>query len=372
MKHLDSIYWVVMFTDIKNYTLKTSLLTKLQIVDFLSKQDEIVIPIINKFFWKIIKTIWDSYMVIFEKAENWIMAAIEIQKELEVYNSNIKLNLNKIELRISLDYWIIEREINNKNIDVFWNTVNIASRLQSVTKENEILTTKQLINQLKDNKNNIKYINLWKNSFKWILYEIDIYKILINEELTENNLSNNYFKTIKNIETSKEIKKVIFNFSSVSALIWLQPIPFIDNYSLVAIHVYMLIEIAKKYNIKLSLEESKEVLSTIISSVWISYAINNWAIVATKISTFWVWSYLTIPLNFWFTYWLGNILNLYFYKKSKWVKASNQELKDLFKDSYKEWKKIAKTKKDIIIENWNKYKKITQDKIRKLYKKNKK
>ena len=83
MEHIDTIKWAVVFTDIKNFTLKTSLLTQMQIWNFLNKQDEIVLPIISKYFWKIIKTIWDSYMIVFEKAENAVIASIEIQKKLQ-------------------------------------------------------------------------------------------------------------------------------------------------------------------------------------------------------------------------------------------------------------------------------------------------
>ncbi len=95
MKHIDSIYWAVLFTDIKNYTLKTSLLTKLQIIDFLSKQEEIIKPITLKYFWKIIKSIWDSYMIVFENPKNAVKAAIEIQNEIKKYNETIKFNLKK-------------------------------------------------------------------------------------------------------------------------------------------------------------------------------------------------------------------------------------------------------------------------------------
>ena len=41
MEHIDTIKWAVVFTDIKDFTLKTSLLTQLQITKFLNKQDEI-------------------------------------------------------------------------------------------------------------------------------------------------------------------------------------------------------------------------------------------------------------------------------------------------------------------------------------------
>jgi len=43
-------------------------------------------------------------MIVYEKAENAVASSIEIQQKLEEYNSNIDLNLYKLELRISIDF----------------------------------------------------------------------------------------------------------------------------------------------------------------------------------------------------------------------------------------------------------------------------
>lgn len=334
MKHIDSIYWAVLFTDIKNYTLKTSLLTKLQIIDFLSKQEEIIRPITIKYFWKIIKSIWDSYMIVFENPENSVKAAIEIQNEIREYNKTIKFNLRKIELRISIDYWIVEREISNNRLDIFWNTVNISSRIQSITKENKIYVTKNVIDNIED-RNKIKYINLWKNTFKWILYEIDIYEIInqeTKEKINKKRILKNtkYLKIDTDIIKNKEINKLIYNFSLVWWLIWLQNIAIIDNYLLIFLHLYMLIEISSKHWIKIISDYYKEIIITMITSFFVSYfiiKISNSFIILDN----WVLLILLFLINTIITYIIWKIIDLYFYKKSKTVKAKNRELKYLFK-----------------------------------------
>ena len=150
MKHIDSMYWVIVFTDIKGFTLKTSLLTQKQIEDILNKQDEIVLPIIKKNGWKIIKTMWDSYMIIFEKPLNSINASIEIQRKLNIYNLSVKLNLYKIEIRITADYWLLNKKENLIWEDYFWTSVNIASRLQDKTPENKIFISWELQKEIKN------------------------------------------------------------------------------------------------------------------------------------------------------------------------------------------------------------------------------
>lgn len=92
-----------MFTDIKDFTLKTSLLTQKQINKLLDTHDSIVLSIFEKYNSKIVKTIWDAYMVVFEDPKEAIKSAIEIQKSLIELNKDKKINLYKIEVRITID-----------------------------------------------------------------------------------------------------------------------------------------------------------------------------------------------------------------------------------------------------------------------------
>lgn len=363
MEHIDTIKWAVVFTDIKDFTLKTSLLTQIQIWKFLNKQDDIVLPIISKYFWKIIKTIWDSYMIIFEKAENAVIASIEIQKKLEEYNSKVDLNLYKLELRISIDYGDLEREINLNWEDFFWETVNISSRLQHKTPENKIFVTSN-IKRNTEHLKNINYLYLWKTSFKWVLYEVDVYEVLFEDEkikafkkwvIKEKNI-NDFLLTDDLKQKINEIDDTIFNFSSVAAILWIQPIPFLDVYSILPFHIYLLKEIAKKYSIEINTKESKEILTTVIWSVWSSYILSQSVVWLSKIWMLWFWWYIMMPLNFGLTYAMWKILSMYFYQKSQWAKATNSEIKELFKYSIKSWQDIAKKDTNKIMEIWKKYK----------------
>ncbi len=372
MKHIDSINWAVLFTDIKDFTLKTSLMTQVQINTLLSKQDEIIFPIIKKYFWKIVKSIGDSYMIVFEKPENALQTSIEIQKKLEKYNSQIELNLYKIELRISADYWSLEREVTINWEDYFWDSVNVASRLQNKTPENKIFISWGLWNAIQK-KNDYVHLYLWKTSFKWVLYEVDIYEIVHNLQEVKNikewkiqhvNI-NDYFISEDFKTKIKKIDDTIFKFSSVAAILGVQPIPFLDTYSVLPFHLYLLQEISHSYWIELNKDESKEIFTTILSSVWGSYVFSQTIVWITKLGFVGFWWYLMIPLNFWLTYSIWKVLSYYFYKKSQWVKATNKELKTLFSYSVKSWKEIAKRDKNKIINIWKKYKKTFIETIKK-------
>ncbi|QFR39141.1 DUF697 domain-containing protein [Candidatus Gracilibacteria bacterium 28_42_T64] len=372
MKHIDSINGAVLFTDIKDFTLKTSLMTQVQINTLLSKQDEIIFPIIKKYFGKIVKSIGDSYMIVFEKPENALQTSIEIQKKLEKYNSQIELNLYKIELRISADYGSLEREVTINGEDYFGDSVNVASRLQNKTPENKIFISGGLWNAIQK-KNDYVHLYLGKTSFKGVLYEVDIYEIVHNLQEVKNikegkiqhvNI-NDYFISEDFKTKIKKIDDTIFKFSSVAAILGVQPIPFLDTYSVLPFHLYLLQEISHSYGIELNKDESKEIFTTILSSVGGSYVFSQTIVGITKLGFVGFGGYLMIPLNFGLTYSIGKVLSYYFYKKSQGVKATNKELKTLFSYSVKSGKEIAKRDKNKIINIGKKYKKTFIETIKK-------
>jgi len=353
MKQAWTIKWAVLFTDIKNFTLKTSLLTQKQIEDLLNKLNDLIFPIITKYDWEIVKSLWDSYMIIFNIVEKSVYAGIEIQKILLEYNSNIKFDLFKIELRITIDCWTLEKKFTIKWNDYFWEVVNISSRLQSITDANEIFITWKVYEKVKNNKD-ISTLYLWKTSFKWILFHPEIYSIIYDESLKNSNRKkNDFFITNDMNKQIEDIDSTIFKFSSVAWILWIQPVPFLDIYALLPLHLYLLNEISNKYWMKLSKNDSKEIITTIMWSIVWTYALYQWAIWLSKIWTLWLAGYLMIPLNFSLTYAIWKMFSYYLYNKSKGIKVSNNELNNMFKYYLVSWKKIAKKDSNKIEKLWN-------------------
>ena len=69
MEHINALDGVIIFTDLKDFTLKTSLLTQKQIDALLDDQDQLMLDSLKKFNGTLIKTIGDSYMMFFEDIE---------------------------------------------------------------------------------------------------------------------------------------------------------------------------------------------------------------------------------------------------------------------------------------------------------------
>jgi uncharacterized protein (DUF697 family) len=361
MENIDVLNWAIVFTDLKDFTLKTSLLTQKQIDNLLNNQDSIILNWIEKYSWTLIKTIGDSYMIFFDDIKNSLNFAIQVQNETSIYNNTKTLKLQKIEIRISMNYWSVNKKNTTNWFDYFWDTVNLASRVLSKTLENKIFITDKFYEKIKEEKWNTRFILLWKTSFKWILYEVLIYNVLYSNNDIED-FDNWIYKKIdysnlimdeKVKNRYKNIEDIIFKWSCVNAIFWVQPIPFFDIYSSIAVYIYMLKKIASEYNIKLWKNDVKEILVTIFSAIWWVIAINqtiNWV---SKIWLLWFSWFLLVPLNFATSYWVWKVINRYFYNRTKDLNFTNEEIKELFLSSKDYGLNYAKNNKKEIINIWN-------------------
>ncbi len=96
-------------------------------------------------------------------------------------------------------------------------------------------------------------------SFHGILAEVPLYSItyISPEEigklyhLDENRL--------------KECDEIIFRASAVAAVLSVQPIPFIDNFHLLAVHLYMILYIGKKFRKDMYLADASQVFREFIA-----------------------------------------------------------------------------------------------------------
>ena len=179
MRHIDTVKKAVIFTDIKDFTLKNSLLTQKQIRDYLSTQDEIVFPLIKSNKGTLVKTMGDAYMIVFDTAKDAVQMAIDIQEALKKYNDKVSYNLYKIELRITINFWEVQKEQTVIGEDYFGDIINIASRLQYSIDENKIYVTNLVIQEIKDLWK-YHFVYLWKTSLRWILQEVEVFEIIFD------------------------------------------------------------------------------------------------------------------------------------------------------------------------------------------------
>ncbi len=108
-KHLT-----IMFTDIKGFTYKTSLSSREQLKIYLELHDNLVRPIFERYSGKVIKTIGDAFLVVFDSPTNAVLCGIKIQDVLDEHNKKASKE-DKLEVRVAIN----SGEVGIKNDDVF-------------------------------------------------------------------------------------------------------------------------------------------------------------------------------------------------------------------------------------------------------------
>ncbi|MFA6450060.1 MAG: flagellar assembly protein A [bacterium] len=123
----------IMFTDIVGYSTYTSKHGDMAASSMLDKHNELLFPLVPENEGRIIKTIGDSIMAVFDKPENAVLAGIAMQQALRDLNKN-RPGEHKIKVRIGIN----TGEGILDGGDVFGDAVNMAARVESLTDGDEI------------------------------------------------------------------------------------------------------------------------------------------------------------------------------------------------------------------------------------------
>lgn len=176
----------IMFTDMEGFTSRTSKNSRRQVEKLINLQDEVVLPVIERFGGNLIKTIGDSYMVTFESPTSAVLCGLKIQEAVAAV-------AGKFELKIAIN----TGDVNVKKGDVFGEPVNVAARLETIARPKEVFITEAVY--LAMNKNDIPTTMVGPKHFKGIPYPVNIYRVLTKRDmLTEagSALARNYKKVI--------------------------------------------------------------------------------------------------------------------------------------------------------------------------------
>ena len=119
----------VLFSDIEGYSAKAQELSAIELSVLLRQYEGILIPITEAHEGTLIKRMGDGHLFVFEECMDAVLAAIRVQKALRRYN-RFHPEVQRVQVRIGI-HW---GEVVQRESDVLGNTVNIASRLQTVAK----------------------------------------------------------------------------------------------------------------------------------------------------------------------------------------------------------------------------------------------
>ncbi|KXS33298.1 MAG: Adenylate/guanylate cyclase [Candidatus Gallionella acididurans] len=123
---------------------------------------------------KLIKTIGDEIMCTFPSAEAAFHAASAIQAAVE--NERLP-DGGAMHIRIGFNYG----EVINESNDVYGNTVNVAARVVAITRADQIMATRAVLDALPDNLRG-KMRQILRAEFKGLQDRLDIYQVISERE----------------------------------------------------------------------------------------------------------------------------------------------------------------------------------------------
>lgn len=162
----------IMLTDIKGFTSKTAAFSRAQTQELLTRHRELVLPVIEKFRGRLVKTIGDAFLVVFESPTDAVICGVEVQDVLKAHNAE-KPQQERIEIRIAINSG--EVAVHDDG-DVYGDAVNITSRLESIAEAGEVFFTEAVY--LAMNKREVPSSEIGYRQFKGVPEKIKVFRVL--------------------------------------------------------------------------------------------------------------------------------------------------------------------------------------------------
>jgi uncharacterized protein (DUF697 family) len=147
---------------------------------------------------------------------------------------------------------------------------------------------------------------------------------------------NTYGINKSNISADKKVDKLLLTFSSICAATAVQPIPFMEIFTLTPIQAYMGTLIGQARGYKFSM---MEVYKEIIGVIALGFLAQQSILGLYKTIIPFLGGFTTIPLVFVFTYAIGKVMDFYFVSKTKGKTLTKDDIKSFFKQAKKDAKK---------------------------------
>jgi class 3 adenylate cyclase/HEAT repeat protein len=135
----------VFFIDIVSYTEKSSKTDTSTLMQLIQAFEEITLPTITKFRGNLIKKMGDGLLATFKHPLNASLVALTIQKKIQEHNQ-YKLEPERFNVRIGLNTGLVIQ----KDTDIYGDTVNVASRMETSANPGDILLTQNTFEGIKD------------------------------------------------------------------------------------------------------------------------------------------------------------------------------------------------------------------------------
>ena len=149
----------------------------------------------------------------------------------------------------------------------------------------------------------------------------------------------------------KKASQIVVVFSTVCAGIAVQPIPFADIFILTPLQAYMGTRLAAIRGIRLSEQESTDLIKQLMGVVGMGLVAQQLGIAAAKILFPIFGGVATVPVVFGLTYAIGNVMDKYIVAKVAGRTMTPDEIKKAWKDAKKSGEAEGKRRQEEIRRN---------------------
>ncbi|PLY01813.1 MAG: hypothetical protein C0623_05020 [Desulfuromonas sp.] len=160
----------IILTDIVGYTEATSRLSRKEQKEMLSLHNQLLFPIIRSFGGKVVKTIGDALLLVFRSPTDGMLCSMAMQDALYDFNRK-SMPEQKLHIRIAASLG----EVRVARNDVFGEAVNLTSRIESITPQDEIYLSEAVY--LAMNKAEVPCVEVGLRELKGISEPVKIWQI---------------------------------------------------------------------------------------------------------------------------------------------------------------------------------------------------
>ncbi len=160
----------VMFTDMRGFTARTSAGSRARMTALIAQHEKLLLPVFRHFAGKVVKTIGDAFLVIFDSPTDAVLCGVAIQEVLRQHNAKAAED-ERLEVRVAIN----SGEVDHRDNDVYGEPVNIAARLEGIAEAGEVYFTESVY--LSMNKREAPSTEIGERTFQGIPHPIRVYKV---------------------------------------------------------------------------------------------------------------------------------------------------------------------------------------------------
>jgi class 3 adenylate cyclase len=165
----------IVFTDIKGFTERTGRQSHEENQRLLRLHDALLMPVFRAFEGRLVKTIGDAFLVVFEAPTKAVLCGMAIQDRLWDFNRQVPA-AEQIHVRVAVNVG----EVREDKGDVFGEPVNIAARVEGLADAGEVVFTEAVF--LAMNKAEVPAEDRGVHELKGIAHPVRVYRVPLSAD----------------------------------------------------------------------------------------------------------------------------------------------------------------------------------------------